>query len=251
MTAEEFIGHLDLPANTRVDQRVPKKLLVENGAPTAADKKLINENIEEVQWVAALQPSNIGVQEYRDEIREYLEIEVIVLTLRGPSGSRLSELAHRAIPYPVLLVTESGNSLNLSIAHKRWSQGEAGKVILEDKVIAADLIEAGESIRTAFLSSVGLGEQSQTNMMALYQGWASRIIALKAAERTGLYAPSPNAEQAERQKQALEACNKLEREIAMLRNSAKKERQTAKLVELNLELKRLQAALDAARGNLQ
>lgn len=251
MTADDFIKYLDLPANARVDQRVPKKLLVENGAPTAADKKLINENIEEVSWIAALQPGNVGVQEYRDEVREYLEVEVIVLSLRGASASRLAELVHRAIPYPVLLVTESGNSLTLSVAHKRWSQGEAGKVVLEDKVITADLPDTDETLRGEFLSSMGLGEQPQTNMMALYQGWAGRLIALKAAERTGQYTPSRNAEQTERQKQALDACNKLEREMAMLRNVAKKERQTAKLVEYNLELKRLQAALDAARGNLQ
>jgi hypothetical protein len=57
-----------------VNQRVPKKLLLENGAPTAADKRLINEGIEELLWLAALKPTTIGVPEYRDEVREYLEI---------------------------------------------------------------------------------------------------------------------------------------------------------------------------------
>jgi len=35
MIAATVIAELCLPAEARVDQRVPKKLLVENGAPTA------------------------------------------------------------------------------------------------------------------------------------------------------------------------------------------------------------------------
>ena len=33
------INALALPSDARVDQRVPKKLLMEQGAPTAADKR--------------------------------------------------------------------------------------------------------------------------------------------------------------------------------------------------------------------
>ena len=37
MNSDRIIAALALPPEARVDQRVPKKLLVENGAPTAAD----------------------------------------------------------------------------------------------------------------------------------------------------------------------------------------------------------------------
>jgi hypothetical protein len=82
MTAATVIAALCLPADVRVDQRVPKKLLVENGAPTAADKRQINDGIKELLWLAALKPATIGVPAYRDEIREYLEIAAIELTFR-------------------------------------------------------------------------------------------------------------------------------------------------------------------------
>ena len=61
MRVQEFIAALELPSGCRVDQRVPKKLLTEQGAPTAADKRLIQDGVEEVIWVAALKPVNIGV----------------------------------------------------------------------------------------------------------------------------------------------------------------------------------------------
>jgi hypothetical protein len=110
MNGDTLIEALDLPAGSRVNQRVPKKLLLENGAPTAADKRLINDGIEELLWLAALKPTTIGVPAYRDETREYLEIAVLRLTLRAAAkATRLVELVHRAVPYPLLLVTEQGN----------------------------------------------------------------------------------------------------------------------------------------------
>lgn len=47
---------LDLPASSRVDRRVPKNLLAEQGAPTANDRRKIQDGIEELSWVAASSP---------------------------------------------------------------------------------------------------------------------------------------------------------------------------------------------------
>jgi len=125
---EAMLAALALPADARVEQWVPKKLLLEQGALTPADKRRIQEGIDEVVWFAALKPTNIGVTAYCDEVREYLEIAVIAAQLSDSAkASRLAELLHRAIPYPVVLVTAQGGSVSLSLAHKRWSLSEAGR----------------------------------------------------------------------------------------------------------------------------
>jgi len=134
MNSDHIIAALALPPESRVDQRVPKKLLLENGAPTAADKRQIKEGIDGLYWIAVLKPTTIGVPEYRDDVREYLEIAVLSLTLRPDAKTgRLVELIHRAIPYPLLLMAEQSNHLTLSLAHKHWSQGDAGPLPGLDK----------------------------------------------------------------------------------------------------------------------
>src|SRR2546422_8289995 len=128
MNAADVITALALPPESRVDRRVPKKLLMENGAPTAADKRQINDGIEELLWVAALKPTTIGVPEYRDASHEVLEIAVLSLALRPEAkAARLVELIHRAIPYPLFLVTAQANTISLSLASKRLAQNEAGR----------------------------------------------------------------------------------------------------------------------------
>src|SRR5450759_3597412 len=110
MNAAPVIDALALPPDARVGQRVPKKLLLELGAPTPADNRQIQDGVEELLWVAALKPTNIGVPAFKDDVREYLEIPVLIATLRADAKTnRLVELIHRAVPYPVLLVNAHGD----------------------------------------------------------------------------------------------------------------------------------------------
>ncbi len=252
MNGDALIEALDLPAGSRVDQRVPKKLLLENGAPTAADKRIINDGIDELLWLAALKPTTIGVPEYRDDVREYLEIAVLRLNLRAAAkATRLVELVHRAVPYPLLLLTEQGERPGLSVAHKRWSQGEAGKTVLEGDVVAAELVAERDGERwPSFCDALALGKQPRTTLHALYQGWIETLQALLAARVTGTFAVAANAEHAAVRRDALQECARLDAEIARLRATAAKEKQMARRVELNLELKRVEAAQAAARANL-
>ena len=249
MNADLIIAALALPPETRVDQRVPKKLLVENGAPTAADKRQINEGIEELLWLAALKPTTIGVPEYRDDVREYLEIAVLSLTLRPDAKTgRLVELIHRAIPYPLLLVAEQSDNLTLSLAHKRWSQGEAGKMVLDDAVTLCDLVE--HAATAAFLDRLSLAVQPRSHLLDLYQGWINCLQAFQAAQITGRFAPSTSSEEAVARRAALMEYDRLVRQIAVLRAQAEREPQINRRVELNLEVKRLTSALAEAHANL-
>jgi hypothetical protein len=78
VSAAALLEALNLPAATLVEKRVPKTLLQEHGAVTAADKRQINEGIEQLLWVAALKPTTIGVAAYRDGQREVVELAVLL-----------------------------------------------------------------------------------------------------------------------------------------------------------------------------
>ncbi len=252
MTAEAIIAALQLPASARVDRRVPKTLLVEHGAPTPADKKRINKGIEEVHWIATLKPTTIGVQTCRDEIREYSEIAVLSVTLRPDANSpRLESLIHRAVPYPVFLIMTEGSGVTLCLAPKRWSQNEPGAVVLDgDPVSVGMMATDSEEIRGAFHEALALARQPRGDLCQLYQSWIDSLLALLAARVTGTFAMPGDRALAAARAAALRECSRLESEIDRLRSAAAKERQLAKQVKLNLELKRAEAAHLAARAQL-
>jgi hypothetical protein len=250
MTADAIMSALSLPGDVRVDQRVPKKLLVENGAPTAVDKRQINDGIEELHWLAALKPDTIGVPAYRDNTREYLEIAVLAVTLRaGAKTPRLVELIHRSIPYPVFLIQSQPTGMALSLAHLRWSQGQAGQMVLDGSLVTATL-DAEAPAMDAFLASLGVASQPRQNLHAFYQGWVERFEAYAAAFLTGIFTPATDAVAAERRRAALKEHERLTREIAAVRARAAKETQINRRVELNIQLKQLEACLAEAANHL-
>lgn len=249
MTTSEVYDYFQLPLSAIVEKRVPKTLLVENGAPTAADKRRINEGIEELFWLAALKPTTIGVPEYRDDVRQYQEIAVLSLALRPEAkADRLAELIHRAIPYPVVLVAGQENRVSLSLAHKRWSQVEAGKMVLDDADLLCHLTD--DASTAALLESLALSRQPRTHLRDLYQGWINCLEALQAARITGRFALPTGDEAALARRAALVEHDRLTCRIDGLRAQATRESQINRRVELNLEIKRLVAERAAMQNQM-
>ncbi len=254
MKAATIISALALPDSALVNQRVPKKMLVENGAPTAADKRRINDGIEEIHWLAALKPNTIGVPEYSDDVREYLEIALLAVTLRSEAkAGRLAELIHRAIPYPLFLILVQGDQTILSLTHKRRAQNEADKFVLDgdsvDVNASGDAPLSAEVIRQ-FLDALALSKQPRASLWQLYQGWIDTVVALQASQISGTFRQAITKEAAIARREAVQKCGELEARIASLRNAAAKEKQMGRRVELNLEIKGLESELVEAKGKL-
>ena len=252
MSEFDLMTALALPGSALVDRRVPKSMLVENGAPTPGDKRRIRDGIEEIRWLAVLKPTTIGVAEYRDEAREYLEIAVLHVTLRpGARTDRIIELMHRAVPYPVFLIAWKEETPVIALAHKRWSQGEAGKTVVDGDIIAAELGDDFPlELSAAFYDSLSLSHQTRTTLYGVYQGWIDRLQALRAARVTGDFLVPASPVIAASRSIALQEYLRLDAQIKDLRTAAGKERQLARQVDLSLKLKRLRADRDAARVKL-
>ncbi|HUW36127.1 MAG TPA: DUF4391 domain-containing protein [Rhodocyclaceae bacterium] len=250
LASSDLIAAFDFPDAALVNQRIPKKLLIENGAPTATDRKLIQDGIEEFTWVAALKPASIGVPEYRDEQRSYLELAVLLVDLREAAKvTRLAELIHRAIPYPVVLILSDGTELMLSLAHIRWAQKEADKTVLDGEP-SMEHLSGEQSSRSDFLQALSLRRQPRTDLYALYQGWLDTLTALQAASITGRFVASGSAEHAAARRAALHRCCEIDGETARLRLAAAKENQMARQVAVNREIKALLAEREQAAANL-
>jgi hypothetical protein len=250
MKLQDILSALGLPDSTCVNQRVPKKLLLENGAPTAADKRRINEGIEEIQWLASLKPNTIGVSDYCDEVREYLEIALLSVTLRPETkAARLAELIHRAIPYPLFLILLQGNQATLSLAHKRRALNEAGKFVLDGDIVEVT-VTGNTPANSQFLAALALGKQPRADLLLLYQGWMDTLVALQASQITGTFSKAATNEAAIARRDAVQRCRELEMKIAVLWNAAEKEKQMARQVEINLEVKGLEAQLSSAMTGL-
>ncbi len=252
MNSFDLTTALKIPDGAVVDRRVPKTLLVENGGPTAADKRRIRAGISEIRWLAALKPTTVGIAEYRDATKEYLEIPVLQLTLHSrASADRLTELVHRAIPYPVLLITRHVDAVELSLVHKRWSQSETGKTVLDGDLVKAVVSnDRADRFAAAFRDSLAITRQPRTSLHEIYQGWIDAVLALRAARITGSFSIPTSAMEAADRKSALVEFGRLNSQISELSAAGSNEKQITRLADINQELKRLRANRELARSRL-
>ncbi len=245
---DAILAALALPAGALLALRVPKKLLAEQGAPTSADKRAIQDGIDELHWLATLKPNTIAVPVATEPGQDFAEIAVVAAQLRPTARvARLTELIHRAIPYPVLLLTQGGqNDMKsvLSVAPKRPALNEGGELVLE-RIVTTPPFDSllPTSIEQSFLNSLTLALLPARNLSALYAGWLARIEALQAALLSGRYTVPNDPATIDQRRAALGAHAHLAQEITGLRARAKRERQLNRLVELNMQIQRLESQL--------
>jgi hypothetical protein len=252
MTGTDVIAALDLPGNARIDRRVPKTLLAERAAATASDKRAITNDIESLVWTAAIKPGTVGIPAFRDEDRAYEEIEVMFLTLREATRrERLTELVHRAIPYPVLLIADARTQTSVTTVHIRWSQAEAEKTVLAGGVVSA-VWERSDTTSppAAFRPALSLSALTPASLLTLYQGWMDVIVSFQAWRVMGAFKLPHSPAQAEARRRALATLAQLDAEAARLRSEAGRTTQMARKADINVALKRLREARTAAEADL-
>ncbi len=234
-----------IPEACQLGKRVFKKLFHENARLGATDKKAFREDIDTITWQYTLKPSTIPIQAYEDKHREYLEVAVLQVNLKTQRRtSRIAEVVHRAIPYPLVIVFALEPVCALSVAHKRFSQAEKGAVVAEDLHLT-DWIDLSvpTQIQKDFLVSLAMSTLPHTHFFAFYSALVDRLVALDCARLTGEYRLVSTAAKRAARSERLTACHELETRIAKYKAAVKKETQFNRQVEISIIINKLNEQL--------
>ena len=238
MNTEDLIDALRLPHGSVLNRRLPKALIIDNGANTAADRRLIREQFRRADWVASLKPSNTGLAASPDGASE-----IAVVTVECADGSqvgRLAEIMHRAIPYHMLLIIDEGDHAVMSIAEKRQSLSDSDKTVLELGPVNAELSPPDDpDVREAIAGALAFDSEPYTDLGDLYTGWVALAVAIRAYQRTGMFNVVRGTTETRERWQSLQELERMDADMSKAENSAKRATQMATQVELNTELQTL------------
>jgi len=244
MENRNVLHYFNAPPSCRLGKRVYKRLFYENAKLTAYDKKILKEDVDTVWWQLSFKPTTIPIQPYKDEKREYLEIALVEITLHGKNRvSRLCELVHRAIPYPLILMCSYEDEVCFSSADKRFSEAERGVVVAEEVMLSDWIDLSGPSaVQAEFLKSLDVTGWSYTNFLAFYNSFVHRLPALESAAYTGSFSLDVEMDR-EKRISLLAECRQIEEHIKSLRNAIKNEEHFNRQVEMNARIKELEGIL--------
>ena len=215
-----------------VGSTIFKKLFYENANLSSGDKSLLADVIHKVEWVYCLKPETINIPAYKDEVREYPEIEVIeVVVNKDYKLQRVAEIIMRAIPYPMLLIFKHEDKKRFFVAHQRTSQSDSSKNTIEEFVTTDWL--AGDS---PLFARLDIKQMRFTNLYTLYSDIVDAISIYNLSAITPTTGDLTGAEA----RKLLAMVEEIDREIDSLRSKLRKETQFNRRMELNIEIKKLE-----------
>lgn len=254
------INPFHFPEVCHVGQRIAKALFADNGPLTPADRRTFKNEIEEAVCAYVLKPDNAYLNVWSDGEREYDSLAVIEITLRKTGkAERIAELFHRTMPYPLLLILNHGihrihgedekenspdvpcssvafrgSEVIFSMAEKRISRDGREQVVIERMVNTPWRQEADLD---AFFAEADYAKFRKTTFCDLYMHYMNLLDALNCAVITGtlqLTGIDPEV-----RRQGLEELHRLNQELATVKTQVKKETELSKLVDLNLQAKKI------------
>ena len=215
---------LDLPKETEINSRIPKQKFYENLSVKPAVKRMFVEQIKAIVWRNKIAPATMNLAAGE----EVTEIEVFELKLTVPElDEAVLRQIDRQIPYHILFLLEFEDKYQAWTAYKE--PAESGN----------NAFKVGPYYHTGWLSEQALPlSVDGLDTDAVYEGFVRQIRSnSECGIRDSELSLRELVERDERRKQ-------LQKQIAILQNKVRNEKQLNKQVQLNAELKRLKRELE-------
>ena len=214
---------LGLPKATEFNRRIPKSKFYENINITTSLKRVFVEHVKNIYWRNKIASTTTNLSEGK----HVTEIEVFEVNLNTPQVDiNLLKCIDSVIPYHILYILEYNGKYQAWIGYKETTDIEKKRSKI-DRYYHTNWLEETEVI--VKLEGLSLDD--------IYENLVRQIAGDKLQ--------SDNS--TETLKQSVERDKKIEtlqKQIGILQNKIRKEKQLNKQIEMNTELKKLRSALE-------
>jgi len=231
-----LIEKMELPEACLLGSTIFKKQFLNTGDLTAADKRILSQQVDKVIWQASLKPGNINIRPYRDDVREYEEVEIIEVRLNEMKNiHRIAEIVMRTILYPILLQLTYQDQIMVVVGHSRTNLSDSTKNTIEEFLYTDWFrMDVLTDFQQQFFEQIHSSKLSFTNFYRFYDGVADQVILLNATRWANHYLMEKDAKEV---KGITDKILHHEQQIMELKKEIMKETQFNRKVDINVELR--------------
>jgi len=237
---------LNIPLRSILDKRITKAFFLKNFKLTAAEKKLLSNSIDNMEWLASIKPTNANIPQLKNTDYIYEEVQIMLCTLRNgllqANVDKAISLFQKNIPYHIVLIVEDDMEFVVNTCDKRINKADTSKRTIEHYYTTNAISKLYKNeISKAFFTALDFAILDKTNLETTYNSYTKTIIQYQTASITGTYTKRTK-ERSQEDMDNLATIEKLEAEISNLANRIRKENQLNTKVELNvvIQQKRMQ-----------
>lgn len=233
---------LHIPQRCLVNKKVTKAFFKRNFDLTSAEKNLLEDFsiVKSIDWLASISPSTANIPAYSTNNQVHEEIVTISVYIADAdfdkNKQKIAEVIQKYIPYSILLCIYNDSVYCLNACEKRVNQNDATKRTTEARYFTDNISRASPTdAQKAFLTGMRFANLDKTTLKTCYDSYIQNIIALKAAELSGIFMPRTK-ERSEIDLQNLQKIESLQKDIISLQNQVKKETQLNQRVAMNTHI---------------
>lgn len=233
----DIAQYMEIPKKCELGSTIFKKLFYENAKLNRADKELFIRHVDKIKWDYCLKPTNINIKPFKDDIREYNEVEFITVKIKFTNKTkRLAEIIMRSIPYPMVLVFENENKIQIFVAHQRINLADSSKNTVEEFIFTdwIDLDNLDDQDEKLF-EGINIKNLSFTNFYTFYKDIVNTIVIYNTSKLAGKQVE----QNPDKIKEIHDKIKLLDDEIDFIKGKIKKETQFNRQMEMNMQIKEL------------
>jgi hypothetical protein len=221
---------------------------------SSTEKKVLNNTIQSMDWMASIKPSNSNIPEYRDENYVFEEVQFMLCTLNentlSVNSDKCISLFQKYIPYQIVLIVEDDHGFVLNTCDKRINLNDKSKRTIERQISTPVISKLYKNeVTSSFLDSIDFITQDKISLQRLYKGYINSIIQLQSSLVTGSFSKRTGS-RTEEDLKLLESMNTIEKEVIRLTNQLKKETQMSSKVSLNMEIQKQRNEIEIIKNKL-
>jgi len=231
---------LQIPERCLLKKRLTKAFFLKNFDLSISEKKLLNNVIQGMEWLASIKTSNSNISQSKNDNYVYEEIQVMTCTvplnqLENASKACI-ELFQKYIPYQMVVIVEDENDFIINTCDKRINQNDKTKRTIEAYFTTKAISKLYKNeLSSSLFEGLSFANLNRTNLETLYKSYTQSLVQYQAASITGAF-NKRTQKRTEEDMANLLAIETIEKEIVSLANQLKKESQLSNKVNLNVEI---------------
>ena len=244
----------NIPERSILDKKLTKAFFLKNFDLSATEKKLLNNSIQSMDWMASIKPIIANIPAVKNDNYAYEEIQIIVCTI---TDNKLTELADKCIvllqkyiPYQLIVIVEDTTHFVINACDKRINLNDSSKRTIDNynTTTAFSKLYKNEII-TSFFDALDFSILDKTNLETTYKSYIQAIVQFQTASITGSFNKRSHS-RTEEDMMLLANIETIEKEVVRLSNQIKKETQLNNRVSLNIEIQNQRKEIEKIKNKL-
>lgn len=246
-----MIEYFNIPSGASEQTPISKKLFAEKVPLSAAEKRLLREEVERINMRSLLQTRTIGLEAYMDEEYCYDQIIVAEVDIKNPAkASAIALMIQKAFPAPMFLIIHCQNSYCVNWCIKRINQADNSKRVIEEQQTTRFFSTNSEDpIVSQWLESLDIAKIVCATLKDLFDELSAKLLMLQTADESGVFIHA-DTHNIETYRAILERLASNREEQKKIKVEIKAETQFNARLKLSAKLKELQMQEKELKGRM-